>query len=289
MLSIRNYLLLVRLPNAFTAPPDIMAGYFAVASPLELNLGQLLLLMTSSAMLYTYGIVMNDFFDFNIDKKERPDRPLPSGKVSKKNTLIIGMSCLVGGNLLVSAANPSSLIISGILSAVIFLYDYKLKHGFGGPFAMGLARFLNVFLGASAVLSYPFAWQILFVPAVIFMHVFAITILSKKEAGVPTNSKSSIVIAAIIIGAINVMILILLHGTAFFFNLALYAGLAIFTFIRLFDTSQKRIQDSIKYLVLGIIILDSVFVSAYAGVYYGLITLSFIIPSILLSKRLYMT
>ena len=79
-----DYLRLVRLPNLFTVPTNILVGYFALIAPVHIDVVQLLLLVTSSILLYASGLVLNDYFDIQIDLKERPYRPLPSRKISKQ-------------------------------------------------------------------------------------------------------------------------------------------------------------------------------------------------------------
>src|SRR3954465_15525908 len=79
--GILPWLRLMRLPNAFTAIADVSMGYLfvrhAVDAPLLFGF-----LVVASAALYTAGIMFNDLFDFQIDLRERPYRPLPSGRVS---------------------------------------------------------------------------------------------------------------------------------------------------------------------------------------------------------------
>jgi 4-hydroxybenzoate polyprenyltransferase len=73
--------------------------------------------------------------------------------------------------------------------------------------------------------------------------------------------------------------------------LILFASIIIVTFKRTIfqDYSSIGIQKAIKTMVLSIIVLDSVFVSGAAGLYYGLATLLLIIPSIVLARELYVT
>ena len=86
---LRQYLLLVRLPNTYITRSNILAGYFAVILPSYTNVSDLAILILSSLLLYLSGIVFNDYFDMEEDRKERPFRPLPSGKVTKQKAFII--------------------------------------------------------------------------------------------------------------------------------------------------------------------------------------------------------
>ena len=74
---LRNYLLLIRLPNTFTVPPDILVGYFVLGHQDSADALSLPLLIVSSVLLYISGIVFNDLFDLEEDKIDSPNRPLP--------------------------------------------------------------------------------------------------------------------------------------------------------------------------------------------------------------------
>src|SRR5438094_447674 len=93
------YARLVRLPNVFTALADIGLGGFAavatgdVAPPWPM----LLLLPAASACLYSAGMVWNDFFDLEQDRRERPFRPLPSGEIHPRQAAVLGTLLLLAG------------------------------------------------------------------------------------------------------------------------------------------------------------------------------------------------
>jgi 4-hydroxybenzoate polyprenyltransferase len=72
---LRACLQLLRPANVTTALADVLAG-FAIAG--LGNRAALPWLLLATAALYAGGIVLNDVFDREIDKLERPDRPIPS-------------------------------------------------------------------------------------------------------------------------------------------------------------------------------------------------------------------
>jgi 4-hydroxybenzoate polyprenyltransferase len=201
---LKEYLLLIRLPNIFTVPSNILTGYFASVPVVEADSVQLIALMVSSALLYVGGIVLNDYFDIEIDKRERPFRPLPSGKISKRDALAIAMVAILIANSIALVLGPTSLAVSLILTFAIILYDYRLKHGFSGPFAMGGARFLNVIFGASPVLLYLDNHSraiVLAAAGSLFLYIMAITFLSKKEAG---NERANSTIVLLMVFGVDV-------------------------------------------------------------------------------------
>src|SRR5213594_2119078 len=104
--SWRAYAQLLRVPNVFTALADIGLGWLtalAAGAPRTHWLG-FVLLMCASASLYSAGMVWNDYFDIEQDRKERPFRPLPSGRISRGSAAAQGLSALLLGLVLAALA-----------------------------------------------------------------------------------------------------------------------------------------------------------------------------------------
>lgn len=305
--KLRQYLLLVRLPNIFTTPSNILVGYLATTPPAEANGFHLAALMVSSGLLYIAGIVLNDYFDVEVDRRERPSRPLPSGNISKERAMSIALIALAAANAIALAVSPASLAVSVALTAAIIAYDYRLKRSPAGPFAMGSTRFLNVILGASPALSAAVAsggravpvsgiWAAaIFAATSLFAYIIAIMILSKKEVGneKPNISAAFSIIFAMIASIALAGIFLLQLQWVFLINLMIFAAVIVATYKRLIITESSPdsnpVQQAIKNMVISIIILDSVFVSGMAGFPYGMATLVLIAPAILLAKKLYVT
>jgi 4-hydroxybenzoate polyprenyltransferase len=303
----RQYITLVRLPNIFTAVSNILPGYCIIVTAISFsftnaNLLYLAGLMVTSSLLYMTGIVLNDYFDIEIDKKERPTRPLPSGNVSKRKALIIAISSTIAANVISLAISWMSFVFALILTAIIIAYDSRLKHKtITGPITMSLARFVNVILGASPafpmlLLSRESITMLLFIATTLFIYILSISILSKKEvSGKVTrlNIIFSFAIVFVVITSISIAGLIGIFQTVVFVNLALFSAVMIITLISILrghaSLGPVYIQNSIRNMIISIIILDSAFVSGIIGLQYGLATLLLTIPSILLARKLYTT
>lgn len=290
---LKEYLLLIRLPNVFTAPSNILTGYFAAVTVAEANSVHLTALMVSSGLLYIGGIVLNDYFDVEIDKRERPFRPLPSGNISKRHALTIGIVAMLIANTIALILGPISFAVSLLLTFAIIVYDYRLKHGPSGPFAMGSARFLNVIFGASPVLLYlnNHSYAIVGTAAAsLFLYIVAITLLSKKETG-NERPNSTIVFLMVfgVISAVAILGLLLQLQWAFLVNLSIFAVVMIVTLRQYLMKELPSVQKAVRNMVISVIILDSIFVSGTAGLLYGLATLLLIAPAVILAKKLYVT
>ncbi|MGN6349137.1 MAG: UbiA family prenyltransferase, partial [Candidatus Nitrosocosmicus sp.] len=158
---LKHYFQLFRVSNIFTVPPDILAGYFITLSvkPGGANYNDLVILVFSSIFLYVGGLVTNDLFDFDIDKNQRPSRPLPSGNIRKSTTAILSILFLGIGLLLSLLVSITSTIVSVLLIVMILAYNYKLKNGFLRPFLMGGVRGLNVIYGSTSNYGFSFNYS----------------------------------------------------------------------------------------------------------------------------------
>src|SRR5262245_2691300 len=130
------WLRLMRLPNVFTALADATMGYLFVQHSLE-PLDAFASIAAASGLLYTAGIVLNDVFDIEIDRQERPERPLPSGAISLSIASVFGFTLLALGVIagwlagLVFAPDAAapwrSGLVATLLAALIVFYNTWLK------------------------------------------------------------------------------------------------------------------------------------------------------------------
>ncbi len=97
--TVRAYLQLVRAPNVFTAMADILLGYLFTHEQLQ-RWPLFASLLAASTLLYLSGMVLNDYFDREVDARERPERPIPSGHVAPATALRLGLTMLLGGTAL---------------------------------------------------------------------------------------------------------------------------------------------------------------------------------------------
>jgi 4-hydroxybenzoate polyprenyltransferase len=179
-MAIKPYLQLIRLPNVFTAAADSLAGWLLVRGSLE-SPGRWLPLVTASMAIYAAGIALNDVFDYEIDLKERPSRPLPSGRVSRRFAAW-GGGCLLllGPALAALSGSTASVAVAFALAACVLGYDLGLKRTILGPEVMGACRGLNLVLGMSQAPDFggTGGW---FVAASLALFVTGVTWISRSE------------------------------------------------------------------------------------------------------------
>src|SRR5262245_29232080 len=92
---------LLRLPNVFTAFADIAMAAAAASAVLpsvpEPFWVSATLLALASGCLYLAGMVWNDYFDRAEDAKARAFRPIPSGRVTVRTAVVLGVFLFVLG------------------------------------------------------------------------------------------------------------------------------------------------------------------------------------------------
>ncbi|MDD9206889.1 UbiA family prenyltransferase [Georgenia sp. 10Sc9-8] len=164
---------LVRLPGALTVPGDVLAGAAAAGWPAG---GRTAVLPAASVCLYWAGMALNDYADRELDAVERPERPLPSGRVSPRTALGVGAGLSAAGLALAAAAGPRAVPPALALAGAVWSYDMLAKPTPAGPAVMAAARGLDVLLGA------PGRPRAAALPALtVAGHVAAVTALSRGE------------------------------------------------------------------------------------------------------------
>ena len=294
--NLKDYLILVRLPNLFTLPTNVLVGY-AIVSPITMtSYIQVLLLVTISILLYCVGLILNDIYDYNIDKKERPNRPLPSGKVSRRAAIGLVITFSILALSLSFIISVTTFVISSIILITIIGYDKFLKKTRAGPFTLGAARVMNVLLGASVdfgnIGSYPHIIILTFVLSITFVYVSLIGIISRYEVrGFPKDSKLLLIPATV--GAIIFLIVLFSYAGLFKYEslitLAFFSFIMGITFYKFQKNDSVGIQLIVKRMIMSIIVLDSSFLSGIVGIEIGIIVLAFLAPLLILARKMYMT
>jgi len=293
------YAELVRLANLFTAPPDVILGA-ALASAAEVGLGADAAvslratagLAVGSMLLYAGGTTLNDYFDAPKDAEERPERPIPSGRVSRSSALRFGLG-LLGVGVVVSGATAGfwGALVAGSLAGTILLYDGVLKGGSAGFLAMGSARGLNVLLGTTAAVEIapvglP-AWA-LAVPVVIAGYVAAVTYMAAEEAS--GAERRAIAVAGVGVGVAFAAVLVLLWttasasplvGTALAGGFLAWTGRALAEAYR--NPAPEVVGPAVGTCVLALVVLDAAFASV-AGLRWALAAVAFLLPAVGLSR-----
>jgi geranylgeranylglycerol-phosphate geranylgeranyltransferase len=89
--------------------------------------GKYLLAALSASLSAAAGYVINDFFDLQADLINKPERPLPSGKVSKKAAVVFYLVLLLLSMFSAYIINWIVFLIVFLTDVLLFLYSSGLK------------------------------------------------------------------------------------------------------------------------------------------------------------------
>ncbi|SIO07319.1 SCO3242 family prenyltransferase [Agromyces cerinus] len=173
MTSPADILDLVRAPAALTVIGDTLAGGHAGGARFT---GRQWLLPAASVLLYSGGMALNDYADRQLDAEERPERPIPSGRVSAGDALAVVSGCFAAGLALAAAGGGRrGLGVAVPLVGAIVLYNTVAKSTPLGPVSMAACRGLDVMMGAGG------ARRALPAAATVALHTAGVTLHSRGE------------------------------------------------------------------------------------------------------------
>ena len=297
--QVKGYLRLMRPANIVTAISDILAGiaiavYFIGMQPGDIQMLPAFLLVLATIGLYGGGVVFNDVFDADLDKVERPERPIPSGLIQKRKAAILGAVLLTGGIVAATFVHrqffPSGFIALVIAIAAL-VYDKWTKHyAFSGPVNMGACRGLNLLLGMSlfpeAVYHY---WGICLVP---MLYIAAITMISRGEVhgGKKQTLYTAAVLYSVVIGSI---FFISFSNQTVLFSVVFLVLFATMIFIPLRQAIKNPkgplIGKAVKAGVLALVLMNAAWAAAFGTLYLALIILLLLPLSIWMAKAFAVT
>lgn len=102
-------------------------GIFIGALAAKASILNLILAVISGVFISAAGIVINDYYDYEIDKINAPHRPLPSGKISKKVARIYATILFILGIIISSLINIYCFILATFNTILEFFYARNLK------------------------------------------------------------------------------------------------------------------------------------------------------------------
>lgn len=284
----KAFLSLTRPANLVTAIADVLAGmaiagYFQDPAPVPAPVGWLCL---ATVGLYGGGVVFNDVFDAELDAVERPERPIPSGIVSKGAATALGIVLLVIGIVSSFVVNQTAGLLAIGIATASLVYDRFGKHNkLLGPLNMGLCRGLNLLLGVSIMPDQvmPWAW----VGLVPIVYIAAITMISRGEVhgGSSATLRVAGLLYALVIGCVAAMAQRKGQlGTAFpfVFLFGYYIFPPLWRAVR--EPIGPNIGAAVRAGVLSLIVMNAAWVAAFANFPLALLVFCLLPLSRLLAK-----
>lgn len=105
-----------------------LGGIFASQGNLEYLADiRLLLVSVAALVVISAGNAINDYCDYDIDRINRPRRPLPSGRIRRSKALIFAIILTAIGIYLGTRINRNSTAIAILVSVALVSYAFWLK------------------------------------------------------------------------------------------------------------------------------------------------------------------
>ena len=291
---------LLRPPNLFTSIADSWAG-FAITGYVVVflcsctgfygieHIDRLVWLSLASFFLYGGGIVLNDYFDRYLDAEERPERPIPSGKVSANEAAFLGFIQLAIGIFCAFQVSLISMVVAFGVAACAVVYDrFGKHHAVLGPINMGMCRMGNLMLGMTAsTIAFEQYWYLGFIHLI---FIAAVTTVSRGE--VFGGNRKAIGLAMFLYAVVfSFVTYIIVMQTVIviwsFVFVGAFAMLVVPALLKAYaDPQPKLIGKAVKMGVLSLILLDASIGSAFAGWQYG-VAIALLLPVSFLSAKLF--
>ncbi|OGC75880.1 MAG: hypothetical protein A2145_07115 [candidate division Zixibacteria bacterium RBG_16_40_9] len=128
MPRLKAYLSLVRVDNLILTFLSVLVGAYLESG--EILYSSIWIAGLSAIFLAAGGYVINDFWDKEIDKINKPHRPLPAGLVSPKTAWYLSFLLFLLGIISACLVNHYVLIVSIATAIFLFFYSFKLKKTF---------------------------------------------------------------------------------------------------------------------------------------------------------------
>jgi len=167
-----------RVSNLPTVWSNVLAGMVLAGGILHTL--PLVIVLVACSLMYVGGMFLNDAFDAEIDAEERPERPIPSGRVSRQAVYAMGYGQLAFGVVLLLTVDLQAALMGLLLAGAIVLYDAWHKGNALSPVLMGLCRVLVYAVAGFATVAAPNP-ALLWGAVALLSYLVGLTYLAKQE------------------------------------------------------------------------------------------------------------
>ena len=255
MSSLDGWLRLARISNTPTVVSNAIAG--GVLASAAAGAGTVALVALSMALFYTAGMILNDVLDLDVDRRERPERPLPSGVVSRNAAVTAVIVLFAAGEALLALTGLEAFLAGLGLIALIVLYDSWHKGNALSPVLMGGCRALVYVIAALAVAS-AVETEVWAAAGVLLLYIVGLTQVAKAEGG---GLLAAWPFAAVLFAVVywagwvdSLWMLLLLAAFAAWVGRALWLVRA-----------KRRIGAGVVSLIAGVALFDALAVASVGG------------------------
>lgn len=247
---LRDHLRIARISNSPTVVSNVLAGA-VLATALDWS-RDLILVAIAMVLFYTAGMYLNDILDYEIDRQQRSERPLPSGAIARGEAIAVTVALFVVGFSLLITAGTRPFLAGIVLMGAIALYDAWHKGNAIGPLIMGSTRVL-VYVVAFLTFSSDINWRLAIWSVAMLLYIAGLTSIAKTEHG-PSLTRYWPVAAlfpAVVIAVVDQPSLLTFAVAAIFIAWVIYCLSFVYV------PTKRSIGGAIGRLIAGVSILDA--------------------------------
>jgi 4-hydroxybenzoate polyprenyltransferase len=228
----------------------------------------------SFSLYYIGGMYLNDAFDRNIDARERPERPIPSGKVSAgtvfgAGSLMLALGVATSIWLALGSENPAPLGSAGaglLLAGLIVFYDAYHKTNPLSPLVMGLCRVM-VYVTASVMATGTVTRAVVLSALALLCHLVGLTYAAKQES---LSKLSSLWPFALLVVPFGFGMSLGLITPASFVFAFLYLAYMAFALSFLRQGPRRFVPAAVVRMIAAISLVDAIVLSSAASLEFAL-------------------
>lgn len=196
--KVEAYLQVAGLSNLPTVWSNVLVGAALASLDTPIPIGTTLGAIVAISLFYVGGMAQNDLIDLRIDTEERPERPIPSGRLSKGEVRLFTIITFTIGLIIIGLTAPQAVPIALGLLVAINLYNLLHKKWTGSLVFMGLCRAL-VYCTAAAMIAQSFAKELPAFATLLALYIIVLTLIAQKEANGPLGYRRYLAIGIIIL------------------------------------------------------------------------------------------
>lgn len=261
----RTLLELGRVSNLPTVVSNVLCGAaLAGQAPRAVPLA---LAVAAGLLFYVGGMFLNDAFDAAIDAKERPERPIPSGRARRQTVLGIGFGLLAAGLALLflgASGTPAGVtlpLVGALTAGAVVVYDRWHKGWALSPVVMGLCRAGLYLMGAFAVAAEP-GYGVFVAAFTLLLYIVGLTYIARFEnaSAVGRAWPTAFVFAPLLLALAQPIARV--HAGYPMLALAFVSALWSVRSLRFARAGGRNIGRAVVTLIAGISLLDAVFAAS---------------------------
>jgi len=265
---LKQYAELTRISNLPTCWTNVLTGCAigSLAASKSIAILPVVILSIIISLFYMAGMALNDLGDAGIDREQRPNRPIASGRISPRAALIFIVSLFVIATVLLLIYFSHCIHLAMLLVAMIILYDITHKRSTYSIILMASCRALIYIISAYAVFADStkgFRTDTATASVVLALYIAFITLIARSENRQQIDRRRWLSIAIILL--VPAVFAISLPTTIYPALVAVIL-LIILTRAAIFVLSEPpQVKRAVMTWLAGICLLDSLFLAVLAS------------------------